>query len=285
MKKRLVDAEICKGIKCFDCPFNKGKDGCLLAKRLDEIEITAEPCAVPSAQPEEHMEKRTETHASDCISRQALCEYALNQKDKNITANDIMRFPSAQPKSYREGYQAGYKDAQSEIAERTAETAQNVSDEDLISRKAAIDAVEESRRLNHHTDRKAACDHENEHRHFLNILNGLPPADRWILCSEKLPEINQTVLLSTTDGEVIVGYRYKPDIVWQVTANDGRKIWVYDPENYPGNIDELPKAETCGFENRDNCWLSVTSINYDLKFAGISAWMPLPEPYKEDEQG
>lgn len=109
-------------------------------------------------------------------------------------------------------------------------------------------------------------------------------ADRWIPCSERLPEINQTVLLSTTDGEVIVGYRYNPDIVWQVTANDGRKIWVYDPENYPGNIDELPKAETCGFEDRDNCWLSVTSINYDLKFAGISAWMPLPEPYKEEEQ-
>lgn len=69
--------------------------------------------------------------AADTISRQALCEYALNQKDKNITANDIMRFPSAQPKSYREGYQAGYKDAQSETAERTAETAQNVSDGDL----------------------------------------------------------------------------------------------------------------------------------------------------------
>ena len=109
------------------------------------------------------------------------------------------------------------------------------------------------------------------------------PEQRWIPCSERLPEINQTVLLSTTDGEVIVGYRYKPDIVWQVTSNDGRKIWVYDPENYPGNIDELPKAETCGFENRDNCWLSVTSINYDLKFAGISAWMPLPEPYKGGE--
>ena len=111
---------------------------------------------------------------------------------------------------------------------------------------------------------------------------GKQDAAQWIPCSEKLPEINQTVLLSTTDGEVIVGYRYKPDIVWQVTSNDGRKIWVYDPENYPGNIDELPKAETCGFENRDNCWLSVTSINYDLKFAGISAWMPLPEIYRED---
>jgi len=33
----------------------------------------------------------------DTISRQALCEYALNQKDKSVTPNDIMRFPSAQP--------------------------------------------------------------------------------------------------------------------------------------------------------------------------------------------
>ena len=51
---------------------------------------------------------------NDLISRQALCEYALNQKDKSVTPNDIMRFPSAQPKSYREGYKAGFKDAQSE---------------------------------------------------------------------------------------------------------------------------------------------------------------------------
>ena len=33
----------------------------------------------------------------DLISRQALCEYAINQKDKSVTPNDIMRFPSAQP--------------------------------------------------------------------------------------------------------------------------------------------------------------------------------------------
>ena len=36
---------------------------------------------------------------SDLISRQALCEYALNQKDKSVTPNDIMRFPSAQPET------------------------------------------------------------------------------------------------------------------------------------------------------------------------------------------
>jgi len=39
----------------------------------------------------------------DLISRQALCEYALNQKDKSVTPNDIMRFPSAQPEP-KEGH-------------------------------------------------------------------------------------------------------------------------------------------------------------------------------------
>lgn len=34
---------------------------------------------------------------NDLISRRALCDYALNQKDKSVTPNDIMRFPSAQP--------------------------------------------------------------------------------------------------------------------------------------------------------------------------------------------
>lgn len=37
----------------------------------------------------------------DLISRQALCEYALNQKDKSVTPNDIMRFPPAQPETSR----------------------------------------------------------------------------------------------------------------------------------------------------------------------------------------
>lgn len=38
---------------------------------------------------------------NDLISRQALCKYALNQKDKSITPNEIMRFPSAnRPKGY-----------------------------------------------------------------------------------------------------------------------------------------------------------------------------------------
>ena len=34
---------------------------------------------------------------NDLISRDALCEYCLNTKDRTIDANDIMRFPSAEP--------------------------------------------------------------------------------------------------------------------------------------------------------------------------------------------
>lgn len=54
----------------------------------------------------------------------------------------------------------------------------------------AIGAVEESRRLNHHQDGRAACAHEYEHRHFLKILRELPPAQpertkgRWIKMSD-----------------------------------------------------------------------------------------------------
>ena len=48
--------------------------------------------------------------------------------------------------------------------------------DDLISRQTAIEAVEESRRLNHHQDGKEACAHEYEHRHFLKLLRDLPSA-------------------------------------------------------------------------------------------------------------
>ena len=56
--------------------------------------------------------------------------------------------------------------------------------DDLISRQAAINAVEESRRLNHHEDGKEACCHEYEHRNFLKILYELPSAQPETNCSE-----------------------------------------------------------------------------------------------------
>ena len=108
---------------------------------------------------------------------------------------------------------------------------------------------------------------------------------RWIPCSERLPKINQRVLLATNEKRVFVGYKEKPDIVWRVTEADGREHCVYDPENYTDNIDVLPKHKDCGFAKDDvyaDGFLSVTSINYDDKFEGVIAWMPLPKPYRED---
>lgn len=54
---------------------------------------------VPPVQPE-----------NDLISRKALCEYALNQKDKSVTPNDIMRFPSAEPLDVQMAYYKGLND-------------------------------------------------------------------------------------------------------------------------------------------------------------------------------
>jgi hypothetical protein len=54
----------------------------------------------------------------DLISRQALCEYALNQKDKSVTPNDIMRFPSAQPIDVKEAYYRGKIDGVKECTAR-----------------------------------------------------------------------------------------------------------------------------------------------------------------------
>lgn len=88
---------------CDECFFvGRGfPDWCSLPqiqKDEDEIDDTNNrPDWCPLEEVPETHEKRTETHACDLISRQALCEYALNQKDKSVTPNDIMRFPSAQP--------------------------------------------------------------------------------------------------------------------------------------------------------------------------------------------
>lgn len=107
---------------------------------------------------------------------------------------------------------------------------------------------------------------------------------KWIPCSERKPKINQIILLSTNMGNVYVGRRGKPDIIWQVTESDGSKLWVYDPEAYTDDIDSLPKSEDYSFYGVDDylSWESVSSVNYDDKFEGIIAWMSLPEPYREE---
>lgn len=68
-------------------------------------------------------EKRTEMRACDCISGQEAID-ALDEIESEVADGEgfqyekwrshIAELPSAQPKSYREGYQAGFKDARPE---------------------------------------------------------------------------------------------------------------------------------------------------------------------------
>ena len=67
---------------------------------------------------------------------------------------------------------------------------------DLIDRQTAIDAVEESRRLNHHQDGKEACAHEYEHRHFLKLLRDLPSSQ-----PEQLTDKEQRIFLAAMGRE------------------------------------------------------------------------------------
>ena len=70
-------------------------------------------------------------------------------------------------------------------------------------------------------------------------------AQRWIPCSERLPKYGKTVLITNAKGNVSYG-RFR-----------GVEFWK---------------------EDGDSCWTwKKNTIEHVL------AWMPLPEPYKEEE--
>ena len=79
-------------------------------------------------------------------------------------------------------------------------------------------------------------------------INGLPsaqPEQPWIPCSERLPEDEQPILFSTTTGRVHQGRFHR--------------------------------------DNSVNRWYS--SLDKMRAYNNVvNAWMPLPEPYREEEQ-
>ena len=170
-------------------------------------------------------------------------------------------------------------------------------DRDTISRQDAIDAVEKSRRLNHHRNRKEACAHEYEHRHFLKILRDLPPAqpeppeseeldfvqphkkigvqleitqpeqktEKWILCSERLPEKCGWYICTLKDYRVNAYY-------WN---NKGE--WVDNGKKHFFELYNISSRYT-GKEITAEQEGSVYWTDW------VIAWMPLPKPYHEGEQ-
>ena len=136
---------------------------------------------------------------------------------------------------------------------------QTCSATDTISRKAAIDAVHKSYDmiLDFKTDGKTISSSIED------ILSNLPSVrseQRWISCSERLPE---------EDTEVLISYRYK--------EGEGDTDHV--------NIDITSYGTVC-FGGREIHTLKEWRQPFDYFHANyeVIAWMPLPEPYKGEEQ-
>lgn len=135
---------------------------------------------------------------------------------------------------------------------------------DLISRQAAIDALEE--RLDYLQMLNKNENPTAESKWYginwaRNTIADLPSAQKrgeWIPCSERLPEYNVSVL--TWDGYAFCIEKRIP----YIRDEDGFQIegdyWVGD-EYYDLESDYYP----------------------NLRDGAAIAWMPLPEPYKKGE--
>jgi len=124
----------------------------------------------------------------------------------------------------------------------------------LISRQAAIDGKISIQRAN-------GVEIYSDEAVPVEYLKALPPAQpeqRWIPCSERLPEIKQHVLLSCY-GRVIYG---------RMISKDGNSGY--------------PVFEICDSVGEKRPIVLETTVHSKFTTSRIIAWMPLPEPYREE---
>lgn len=97
-------------------------------------------------------------------------------------------------------------------------------------------------------------------KHFkdsiIRIIDKQPKVGEWIPCSERLPDMHREDMES--EGEYYM-------ISDPVLATDGERIYVAEYE-----VDDDYKIG----------WPACDGEEYE----GIIAWMPLPEPYRGDEE-
>ena len=119
----------------------------------------------------------------------------------------------------------------------------------LISEQAVIESIEFFQMNPQHFD-------------FVNLIDDIkdiPSAEpRWIPVSERLPEVNQRVLV-TSYGRVCYAMMTSAD------GNSGHPVFRLQ--------DSLNKRVVC-----------ETTVHSEFTTSRIIAWMPLPEPYKTESE-
>lgn len=155
--------------------------------------------------------------------------------------------------------------------------------EDTISRQAAIDALDFE--IVHMT---AYCDGKNEGNPLAQYNKGLEdgkkaiealpsaqPEQKWIPCSERLPEDYKDVLITYTYSFELTCPQDTAKLLKGVKTVSGNPI---DPKV----LWEVPFADYIAFYDVDEKrWFSPTDnpepFPDEIK---VIAWMPLPEPYE-----
>ena len=84
----------------------------------------------------------------------------------------------------------------------------------------------------------------------IEVLNRMPPAQQWIPCSERLPEDNRQVLI------------YAMSVHYALAKYDEMR-------------------ETDGTYKKQ--WVTFDAWKPFYTIKEVIAWMPLPEPYREDD--
>lgn len=119
--------------------------------------------------------------------------------------------------------------------------------------------------LNYQFENYAEVGHEREYIFIENLIKGIenePKVGEWIPCSERLPEDCDNRFYMC----IVENHEEDPPMFCQYEEGYGFGFWndIYD-------------ERTLGFVD------SEFKTNEELGYEKVVAWMPLPKPYKENE--
>ena len=150
--------------------------------------------------------------------------------------------------------------------------------DDLISRQAAIDALDvlcQEHRYRIPGKRETYSQYNEAWQDALdraeNAIGNLPPAQpeqRWIPCSERLPEDIRPVIVTWKNTDPKSYYQYIVGKHFTGTACYKNGKWYWYSSTTEDMLAEYGRYDSEEFDEAIEC----------------IAWMPLPEPYKGGEQ-